>query len=427
MKDKTSVDILKDLLRFDTQNPPGNEEEIVGYIHDFCEELQISNTVYTYGDHRSNIIIRLGKRTDENLVLLGHTDVVKAQASDWKHDPFSAEVHDGFLYGRGALDMKYFIAACLSTLRSLKAIEPSLDRGITAVFTADEEAGSNWGIQKLLLEEGIKEELSHSLVLNEGGGFSVFYRDTCYYLFETGQKSVCRLEITIPEEKNSDPYFPTLSHEATLVSVLRKMDGLQLDESLPQTVQKLLSIFDLSDETMDSGLQRLLQTMTASMVTPTIIHGGGRNPSLTRPDRVVVDFDCRLLPGISEEAFIGKVHEALQDLPVTVKTLHFSQGYEANIDRPILKLMEKTLQEQESQIACLVPFITPGSNDGKFLKPLGCDILGFAPLDKDESFTSIMPLIHGLNERISLKSIEFCENVLSNLCKQYLIGDTYLG
>ena len=427
MQYKTSVDILKDLIRFDTQNPPGNEEGIVGYIHDFCEELQIQNTVYTYDDHRSNIVIRLGKHTDSPLVLLGHTDVVKAQAADWTYDPFAAEVHDGYLYGRGTLDMKYYIAACLSTLRSLKAIEQSLVQGITAVFTADEETGSVWGIQKLLQEEGIREELSHALVLNEGGGFSVSYRNTWYYLFETGQKSVCRLEMTIMEEKDSNPYFPTLSHEAILVSVLQRMENLKLDENLPQTVLKLLSIFDLSDETMETGLRHLIETMSTSMITPTIIHGGARNPELAKHVRATIGFDCRLLPGISEEVFMGKVHEALQGMPVQVKTLGFSQGYEANVDRPIIKLMEKTLQEHEPLVACLVPFITPGSNDGKYLKPLGCDILGFAPLAKEEDFTSIMPLIHGVDERISLKSIEFCEKVLSNLCIHYLTGDTYLG
>jgi acetylornithine deacetylase/succinyl-diaminopimelate desuccinylase-like protein len=427
MQEKNSVEILKDLIRLDSQNPPGNEEGVVGYIHDFCEALEIPNTVYSYGNRRANIVLRLGNRAESDLVLLGHTDVVQANASDWTYDPFAAEVHDGYLYGRGALDMKYYLACCLSVARSLKAIEPSLKRGVTMVFTADEEAGSNWGIKKLLQEEGIVEELSSSVVLNEGGGFAVPYRDSLYYLFETGQKSVCRLEATVAEERDADPYFPTLSHEAVLVSALERLGNLQIDESLPKTVQMLTETFDLADETMDPGLRRLLQTMSCSMVTPTLVHGGARNPLLQRGERAKVTFDCRLLPGITETAFLSKARQAVEDLPVEIRCLQFSEGYEADIDHPILSLMERGLKKADPSIVRMLPFITPGSNDGKYLRPLGCDILGFAPLAKADGFTDIMPLIHGVDERIGIASILFCEQVLADVCINYLTGDTNRG
>jgi acetylornithine deacetylase/succinyl-diaminopimelate desuccinylase-like protein len=431
MHQKNCVGILQDLIRFDTQNPPGNEAALVNYIHEYCEALHIQNDVYLYEGPRANIIIRIGHSTPDNLVVLGHTDVVRAKAEDWKHDPFEAHISEGYLYGRGALDMKYFIAAAMVVMRSLKAQEASLKRGIIFVFTADEETGSAFGLPRLLTEKGIAEELSHKVVLNEGGGFAVFHQNTCHYLFETGQKSVCRLRLTIGEEPDSNPYFHTTAHEATLVRALDRLKKLVVDDEIPRTSRLLSEAFkddpvDTS-HTMDAKLRNLIDTMSQSMITPTIIHGGARNPNLPSHIRATIDLDCRLLPAITKEQFVHKIEAALEGLPIQVQVLSFSQGYEADIERKFIKLLELTLQKHDPAIKGLLPFITPGSNDGKYLKPLGCEILGFAPLHKDETFTTIMPLIHGLDERISLKSIAFCEQVLHDVCVEYLTGDAYLG
>ncbi len=169
MHTKDITEILQDLIRLDSQNPPGNEKLIVDYIQAYCEEISAAYQVYTYEENRSNIIIRMGRQTDENLIILGHLDVVCAHAAHWSHDPFGGEIADGSIHGRGALDMKYFIAAVLSVLRTLKPMEETLDRGITCIFTADEENGSSFGIQRLLCEEGIAQELQGKTVINEGG------------------------------------------------------------------------------------------------------------------------------------------------------------------------------------------------------------------------------------------------------------------
>ncbi len=431
MHQKNCVEILQDLIRFDTQNPPGNEVALVNYIHEYCEALEIRNDVYLYEGQRANIIIRIGQSTPDNLVVLGHTDVVRAKAEDWRFHPLEAHISEGYLYGRGALDMKYFIAAAMVVMRSLKALETSLKRGMVFVFTADEETGSAYGLPRLLSEKGIAEELSHKLVLNEGGGFAVFHQDRCHYLFETGQKSVCRLRLTIPEEPDSNPYFHTTAHEAILVRALDRLQKLVIDDDIPRTSRLLSEAFAedplYNTHAMDGKLRKLIDTMSQSMITPTIIHGGSRNPNLPAHIRATIDLDCRLLPAITQEQFVRKIEAALEGLPVQMQVLSFSQGYEADIERKFIKLLELTLKKHDLGIDGLLPFITPGSNDGKYLKPLGCEVLGFAPLRRDDTFTTIMPLIHGLNERISLKSITFCEQVLHDVCVEYLTGDAYLG
>ncbi len=234
------------------------------------------------------------------------------------------------------------------------------------------------------------------------------------------------MKISIPEEEDTNPYFPTLSHEAALVEVIERIGRMSFDQEIPKTSRVLMEQFPDHERTGDRLLSRLLETMSSSLISPTIIHGGSRNTHTAEQVRAEVTFDCRLLPGITEESFMKNVEQALSGMPAIVEIKQFTEGYEADVDKKIITLMEKALKEHDHSITSLIPFITPGSNDGKFLKPLGCDVLGFAPLHRDEPFTAIMPLIHGIDERISVTSLRFCEQVLQDVCTGYLIGDMYI-
>src|SRR6056297_1150562 len=163
-----SLDTLRDLRRIDTQNPPGNEAPAVEYIEALCREAGLEYETRTYDGNRSNILVRLAPDHDDRLIILGHLDVVKADPASWDHEPFAAEIDGGYLYGRGALDMKYFVAVALAVLIALKPDEARLERGITCVFTADEENGSAFGLPRLLDEPDIRRELTGRTVLNEG-------------------------------------------------------------------------------------------------------------------------------------------------------------------------------------------------------------------------------------------------------------------
>ncbi|MGH0053501.1 MAG: M20/M25/M40 family metallo-hydrolase [Sphaerochaetaceae bacterium] len=420
MKDSTTtLDILQDLIRLETQNPPGNEKVLVAYIKSYCDQLGVESTVFTYEGNRSNILIRMGIANGRNLVVLGHTDVVTAEPDLWTYDPFAAEIHDGYLYGRGALDMKYFIATALSVMKTLKQNEANLKRQVIFLFTADEETGSSYGLPRVLQEPGIAEDIANSFVLNEGGGFSVFNQQACHYLYETGQKSVCAIRVTIPESPDTNPYFPDLRHEKLVFEVIKRLEAMDLDESIPDTIRALQMVFP----EQDPATERLIATMSSSMVTATVVKGGSRNPDLPIGVKATIDFDCRLLPHISRSYFEDKVSNALDGLPVSVEILRYSQGYEAQVGDNLVGLLEQVLKRHDPDILSLLPFITPGSNDGKYLLPLGCDVIGFAPLAKEQSFPEIMPLIHGIDERISLDSIAFCTNVITDVCVEYLTGD----
>ena len=414
-----TVTILQDLIRIDTQNPPGRERAAVQYIDTYCRNLGIETEIYSFGEDRSNIIVRIGAQNNDALVILGHLDVVKADATAWSYDPFAAEIHDGYLYGRGALDMKYFIAASLNVIKKLKRIEEDLKTGIMFVFTADEERGSSFGMQKLLEDEKLRTELSGKTILNEGGGFALFHNDTCYYLFEAGQKSVGELEITVPEIEGTDPYFLSLDHEAILTKVINRLEKLTFEatEGFSSPLTQILSSGGYISEEVDT----LLTTMSTSLVTPTLIEGGARNKLLNKNEKVRVSCDCRILPHIDEIEVVRKVGEVLSDLQVSVTMKSFTRGYEAEIDKDMHALLEHALKKHDPEITGLIPFITPGSNDGKFLKPLGSSVIGFAPLARDDQFVDIMPRIHGVDERISLSSVEFCEKVLFSVCREYLM------
>jgi acetylornithine deacetylase/succinyl-diaminopimelate desuccinylase-like protein len=434
----TPLEILQDLIRIDTQNPPGNERVAAGYVAALCAKSGLDHEVFTYGVDRSNVVVRLAPDRAERLVILGHLDVVRAEPGDWEYDPFAAEIHDGYLYGRGALDMKYFVAVALATLLELKPLEASLERGITCVFTADEENGSGFGLPRLLEEERIREELSGRTVLNEGGGFAYELGGRTWSLVETGQKGVCRLRLTVPELPDTNPYFPTLDHEAILARATRAVQGAAVPSHVPETARELLSGLtgtpvggereDLDRHLAqlsvhgDEFLAKLVYAMTHTMITPTILRGGSRNPELASGVKGQADFDCRLMPGVSRDAFLGAVRAALGELPVEVEVLSFSEGYETSFSNPILHTAEAALRRRDPQIAGCLPFITPGANDGRHLRPLGCDILGFAPLATSQPFKEVISLIHGINERISLESLDFCSSVMTDICRDYVRG-----
>ncbi len=418
-----TLDILKDLIRIDTQNPPGDESALVAYIRDYCDRLGIKSSIYTYEGNRANIMIRMGRPSGRNLVVLGHSDVVTADPDLWSHDPFAAEVHDGYLYGRGALDMKYYIASALSAMKTLLPYQEKMTRQIIFLFTADEETGSSFGLPRVLKEPEVEQSLRGSIVLNEGGGFSLFHDGICHYLYETGQKSVCSLRASIPELPDTNPYFPTLEHEELMLETIERLQGLNLDESIPATIRALQEAFLAGQTPAEPEVEQLISTMGSSIITATILQSGSRNTALPKGVKATVDFDCRILPHITREEFEEKIRNAVNDLPVTLTVLRYAQGYEARVDESVTDLLLETLRRYDSEIADLLPFITPGSNDGKYLRPLGCDVVGFAPLAKEQSFTDIMPLIHGIDERISLDSIEFCTRVLTDVCIAYLTGE----
>ena len=432
------LDILQDLLRIDTRNPPGNELAAVTSIEALCREVGLDYETHTFDGNRSSIIVRLAPACEERLVILGHLDVVAADSAGWTHGPFDAVVDDGYLYGRGALDMKYFVAVALSILVSMKPQEAHLTRGITCVFTADEENGSTYGLPKLLEIESIRRELTGRTVLNEGGGFAYEHDGVWYSMVETGQKSVCRLQVTVPEIPETNPYFPTLDHEQLLARAIRAVQAVELPSAVPETAVNLLTRFSQGSEATnpheqlahvkaggDDFLYRLLSAMTHSMITPTIIRGGSRNPELARGVKASVVFDCRLLPEIGETEFTEAVRTALDGMPVELSVLSFSRGYETSFSNPIIRDAEAALKRHDPRIRACIPFLTPGANDGKYLRPLGCDVLGFAPLATSQPFKDIMPLIHGVNERISLESLAFCTDVMSDICRNYVHGSNY--
>jgi acetylornithine deacetylase/succinyl-diaminopimelate desuccinylase-like protein len=211
-----------------------------------------------------------------------------------------------------------------------------------------------------------------------------------------------------------------LIHEGTLVKVINTLQHLNIDETTSFTSDALAQVFEGVN---DDITKNLIDTMSSSLISATIIHGGARNNKVEKNYRSCVDFDCRLLPHISKEEFQQKIEEALQEFPVDIEYLSFSLGYESTSTKQMEDLMLSSLRKADESITSVHPFITPGSNDGKYLHPLGCEVFGFAPVAKREPFTQILPLIHGIDERISVESVDFCYQVLRELVTNILEGE----
>ncbi len=432
---KNTKEILVDLIKIDTQNFKQNETDVVNYIIDFCNERNIKYETYSKILSRKNIVISIGKKTEEDIIVLGHTDVVTAKEEDgWDCHPFSGEEKDGYIYGRGTLDMKYLIASSLSIMDKLKKIESSLQKAVHFVFTVDEENGSEYGMKFLLQNEKIKKLLTNKIVINEGGGFSLTYNNNLYYLYETGQKSVGRLKLLVKENKNTNPYFPNFTHEQVLVKAVKNIESIDLSTALPKTTTNLLknlvgknikdeNLIKVLKENSNSGIVSLIRSMSESYITATLIKGGSRNKNLHANYKAEVIFDIRLLPNIKKDTLMKHIENAVENLPVEVELLSFSKGFESDINNNIVKIFESCLKEKNENIKSLLPFITPGANDGKYLKDLGCLVFGFAPLCEKDSFVEILKGIHSVNEKILVESIDFNKEVLEKVIIKYLGGE----
>ncbi|ONI39312.1 hypothetical protein AN639_06440 [Candidatus Epulonipiscium fishelsonii] len=424
-------DYLKDLIRIDTQNYKSNETELVNYISKFCDNNNIRYEIFYKDENRKNIIISLGPETDQNLIVVGHMDVVVANPEDWELHPFEGKEKDGYLYGRGAVDMKYVIASSLSIIEELKRQEDTLERGINFVFTSDEENGSEYGMEYLITQDRAKKILSNKKALNEGGGFSFVFKDKLYYLYETGQKTVARVKVSIKKNEKSNPFFPDLENEATLVKVIRKVEAIKFDVDLPYTTKKLLAELtgdsDINSNNLleklsvigDKGIVGLLRAMSENYQTASMIKGGNRNKHLGKTVGAEAIFDVRLLPNITEECLAEKLKETLRDLPVEIEIMSFMAGFEAEVDENFVGLLERALKDKNPRIEALLPFITPGSNDGKFLKELNTTVYGFAPLCEKDYFVDVLKGIHSINERILVESIEFNKEVMQDIIVAY--------
>jgi acetylornithine deacetylase/succinyl-diaminopimelate desuccinylase-like protein len=429
--------ILTDLIRIDTTNPPGNETEAAKYV---SEQLTIDNLDSEFLESalgRGNVVSRIkGEGDKPSLLLLSHLDVVPADPSEWSVDPFGGVVKDGFVWGRGALDMKSMTAIEIMTMKLLKRSKVKLKGDVMLAATADEEKGGSFGADYLLKNH--RSKVFADYVLNEGGGASFPISGKNFFTVQTAEKGLLWLRIRTKGKpghgsrpNNADNAIVLMNRvidrllryqaPVKITPVVKQFIAAIADEDVklkpllgkllrePQEDEQILSKLPPSlDYIRDEIRPRIKMT-----ITPTTIHGGSKENVI--PSECETTFDCRMLPGQSTgQAFrlIKRLLRGLGSDKIVLEEIQNNEPSESPIETPLYVAIAEVLGEIEPGHR-VMPWLMTGSTDSRFFREIGSVCYGFQPMKTEPlSKGKIIRREHGIDERISIDNLVFGTTVL---------------
>ncbi|MBW9205114.1 M20/M25/M40 family metallo-hydrolase [Mumia sp. zg.B17] len=418
------VEICRNLIRIDTTNTGDNtgpgERKAAEYVAELLAEVGLESEIVELSPGRTNVLARWegSDSTLPPLLVHGHLDVVPAQASDWSYDPFAGEIVDGYLYGRGAVDMKDFDAMVLSVVRARRRAGTPPRRTIVLAFTADEEAGSVHGAHKIV-DHHADLVADCTEAIGEVGGFSTHIGGKRLYLLEAGEKGLAWMRLSAQGTAGHG----SMVHDDNAVTAVARAVAAIGDHDWPYepgpSMQALMAkVRDLTSAT-DASMEELLAEFgpAARMVragmrnisNPTMLEAGYKVNVI--PGEAAAHVDGRFLPG-QEEAFLAQV-QALAGDAVRIDPVTVQPGLEYPFSGDLVDAMTVALHAEDPE-AHVAPYLMSGGTDAKAWHRLGIRSYGFTPLrlPADLDFTA---LFHGVDERVPTDALEFGARVFDRL------------
>ncbi len=439
------VELLRALIRIKSVNPPGEEILVARYLEQVFADEGIPATVVEPFPDRGSIIARLrGDGTPKGddgdpLLLLSHLDVVPAEPAGWTHDPFGGDLEDGYVWGRGALDMKAMVAMEVQVMRRLARAAraagrdpatdpiPGLRRDVIFCSCADEEAGGWQGAGWLV--DNHPEWLRAAGALNEAGGISTTYGGVRFYPIQVAEKgfAVYKLNIkglwghgSVPTQDNAAVLAaqvvarlaepgPTRLTEAIEAALARALPHLPaatraavagLGSAEPARVEATLH------ELCDPVLARTVAAVMRDTVSVGIVTAGLKYNVIPGTAEIVID--CRTLPGTDEPAMRAELRRRIgEDLMsrVEIELEQVGSSVQAPLDSPLYRLLEEVVVSHDPD-GVPVPFMVPFATDAKHLARIGVPAYGFSPLRVGPD-DGLLALMHGDDERIGVDALAF--------------------
>jgi acetylornithine deacetylase/succinyl-diaminopimelate desuccinylase-like protein len=412
-----AVDLLREFIRIDTTNPPGNEEEAVKFLDEYLDKAGIPTEVFHVAPKRANLLSRIsGRNKGKPIILLSHIDVVPAKAEEWEVPPFSGELRDGFLYGRGAIDMKSQAICQLLAFTQLQKVGVKPERDIIYLATCDEEVGGQHGVEYML--KNMDELRNASFVLSEGGCI-VDENGRLHAQVSVAEKKLSQFTIrakgtgghgSMPHKDNANekvlraahailshqwPFRPTSIVGTYLNGILKNERGKGfVFKDLKQALKNKHFRSFVSDNPVYNALLR-------NTVTPTILKGGEKVNVI--PAESSISFDARLLPTESHRNFFKKIEKlAGKGVDVVPFDADKSDPLPSGYNTQYFKGIKKVVNSLMGPIPVL-PFLTTGATDLRYFRNLGIPAYGFFPitLSNEELFR-----MHGKDERISIIALK---------------------
>jgi len=424
------VDLCRDLLRIDTSNTGDNatsagERVAAEYVAEKLAEVGVESVIHESAPGRANLVARIpGVDSSRGALLVhGHLDVVPADADEWSVHPFSGEIRDGYLWGRGAIDMKDFDAMALAVVRDWQRTGVRPPRDIVLAYTADEEAGSEYGAHFLVeqhpdLFDGCTE------AIGEVGGFSYSVNDDLrLYLIETAEKGLDWLRL----HARGRPGHGSMVHDDNAVTALAEAVARVGRHRFPVVVTPTVRAFltevsdaldiELNPDDPEAAIAKLgpianiIGATIRNTANPTRLDAGYKDNVI--PGRATATIDCRSLPGQSE-LLLEQLREVIGP-DLEVEYIHRQPALETTFDGALVEAMSAALRAEDPG-ARAVPYMLSGGTDAKAFNRLGIRCFGFAPLrlPADLNFSA---LFHGVDERVPVDGLQFGVRVLDRFLR----------
>ncbi|WZH53721.1 MAG: M20/M25/M40 family metallo-hydrolase [Nocardioides alkalitolerans] len=410
------VELCRDLIRIDTSNygddsGPG-ERKAAEHVAALLDEVGIESRLYEGAPGRTNVIARWGGTEGDPLLVHGHLDVVPAAAEDWQVHPFSGEVQDGYVWGRGAVDMKDFDAMLLSVVRARTRAGVMPKRPVVLCFTADEEAGGHQGAE-VLVEDHPDELADCTEAIGEVGGFSATVRGRRVYLIEAAEKGMAWMRLTARGRAGHGSMVNTENAVTDLAAAVARIGAHEWPVRLTPTMEVLLAtIGELAGTPATpenapalveefGGAARMLGNVIRNSTNPTMLQAGYKVNVV--PTEATAHVDGRFLPGFEDEFFATLAE--LTGENVEIDFVSHQQPWETPYDGHLVDAMTRSLLAEDPG-ALVAPYLMSGGTDAKHFRKLGMRSYGFAPLrlPADLDFTA---LFHGVDERVPVDALQF--------------------
>jgi len=433
-----AVEHLRNLIRINTVNPPGNELAAASYIRDVLDSEGIPSEIIVSGPERGNVVARLqgSGKGGRPLLLSAHLDVVAVDSEMWTHDPFGGEIHDGFLWGRGAVDMKNMAAMQLVTMLLLKREGVPLGRDVILAGVADEEAGSEYGSGFLVDKH--PEKIQAEYCLTEVGGFSMHVDNATLYPVQVAEKGICWMRLHARGEPGhgSIPH----SHQATvkLATAVAKLGTARLPRHrvplveefvraiakhsnqptravLPQILNRFLGgpVLDVIQH-MNPWQAASLSAMLSNSVAPTIYQGGKKINVI--PSHASIDLDGRLIPGQTSDDLVREIRDIIGG-DYEIEILKHAPGSVFDHKTLLFDAICRTVRRHDPG-AVPIPYMITGFTDAYCYGRLGIKSYGFAPVRLPPGLV-FAKLYHGHDERIPVEGFVWGTRLFYELVAEF--------
>jgi acetylornithine deacetylase/succinyl-diaminopimelate desuccinylase-like protein len=429
----TPAELLQQLIRFDTTNPPGDEADCVAFVRGVLEDAGCETQTYARDPARPNLVARIhGTGKSSPVLIQGHVDVVTTSGQDWQRPPFGGDIADGEVWGRGAIDMKGPMAMYISAFVRAARGELELPADVILVVLADEENGGDYGA-KFLVEEHPELFEGVKYALGEAGGVSRTIAGHRFYPIQVAEKQICWLKGAVRGPGGHGAMIHRGGTMARLGRLLTDLDRRRMPIHVTPIVRTMIETIAgrLNRPKRDLVLQ-LLRPAVADRVLPrlgedartiegllrntlnaTIVHGGQKVNVV--PARIELELDGRLLPGFTPDDLIAEAHALVGD-DIELELVRHDAG-PAEPDYTHFDMLGAVLRELDHE-GIPMPLLQGGVTDARFFSQLGIQTYGFMPMRLADDFP-LLRLVHAADERIPVDALEFGTEAVSRALQRF--------